>query len=261
MPVLLRSSLVGATVACLAGPAVARDFPSAENGMLGVADVPTFASPRPVPTPRGLEDGAPWTITCYDYPGGWRVKQLNGDGKGNLVVSVQALRAGSRPPACGAQDDPGEKVVSRQGRFVVGSRGGFVILTGTDGWRYVVFDAASGRQVFQDEVEDQKVLSFQVVGDVATMSYVRHVAGPCSLLTGGAACWPRFVREARLPAEVARMGMPTAACEATFRARSQGDPAGRDDYKVLTYAATVTFDRGGRTTVVSRGDPGCSYEP
>ena len=245
--------------ASLPGAVAAADYPSAENGMLGVVDIPSFGKPRSIPTPRGLEGGAPWTITCYDYPG-FRVKEMVGDGKGEIVVSTETTRAGAIKPVCGAQDDPGERVLPK-GLGLTGGRGGFAVFGINDASTLFFYDAASGKQVYTDNVENSKVLSFQVAGDVATMAYVRHVSGPCPLLTGGAACWQRFVREAKLPAEVARMGPPSASCETASRAVDPAEGMKREDYKVLTYVATVTFDRTGHSAVLSRANLGCSYDP
>ena len=254
-----RLVIAATALVCLSGAAIAADYPSAENGLLGVVDVPSYGKPRSVSTPRRLESGAPWTITCYDYPG-YRVKQLVGGGKGDLVASMEITPAGARLPVCGTQDDPGEKLVA-PGLFMTGARGGFVIFTINDAPTHFFYDAASGKQVYKDEIEGGKVLSFQVTGDVATMSYVRHVSGPCPLLTGGASCWQRFVKEAKLSAEIARMGPPSASCEAASRGPDGPSGLKREDFRVLTYVATVTFYRNGHSTTVSRSNIGCSFDP
>ena len=248
---MIASLRLAATVAmpCLSARAMAETDPTAANGLLGVLDTPSTRLPRQGPTPRGSA-GSPWTIACFDYPG-YRVKALVG-GEGDDIVSTQVLPPGTRPPPCGPQDDPGEKVISRQNYFFAGAKGGFAMLVSPEGYGIQIDDVASGKQVYRDTADYTKVRRFDVVGDTATITYTRYVAGPCPVLTEGPACVQRFVRESKLPPELAQTGAPMSACEAAYQHQGPNPTLKREDFTVLTYIATVKVDRTGRSTTLSR---------
>ncbi len=62
-------------------------------------------------------------------------------------------------------------------------------------------------------------------GDKLDLGFVRVLYVPCSLVIDGAACWNRFVRAAKLPAEIARREPPVQACASAY-ARTTGSRQG-----------------------------------
>lgn len=232
--------------------------PSPLNGQNGILDTPTSFEERPARAPRGT--GGPdeeWRITCLHFPG-YTIKSLESPGnKGAVTVSTQPT--GPAAPRCGAQDDPGEKVVA-SGFYLVGARGGFVVTRSTDGYDFSIDDALTGRRLYSDYAWQIEAAEFSVRGDVLTIAYKRALVAKCSLLTGGAACWAQVARDAKLPAEIARMPAPVTACEKSYQ-RFAGGEGYRSDPSVVTYQATITVDRSGRSIVLSRSGLSCEPQP
>ena len=243
---------------CMSAQAMADTDPGAANGLLGVLDTPSTSPPRRLSTPHGLKGQAPWTIACFDYPG-YRVKALVGHDEGDDIISTQVVPPGAQLPVCGPQDDPGEKIISKQWYWFAGAKGGFAILASPEGYAIQVYDAQSGKQVYKDTGDYASIRHFDVVGDTATFIYTRHVNGPCSVLTGGKACLRRLINESKLPPEIAQIGAPMAVCEAAFQHQGPGPTVSREAFTVLTYVAKVKVDRTGRNTTLSRTELACSF--
>jgi hypothetical protein len=245
--------LVASTSASAATPTA-----SPLNGQNGVLDSPTSFEERPARAPRGM--GGPdedWRITCLHFPG-YTIKSLESPGnKGAVVVSAQPT--GPAAPRCGAQDDPGEKVIAN-GFYLVGARGGFVVTESTDSYDFSIYDAFTGRRLYADTASWIYQADFSVRDDVLTLAYTRAVVAKCSLLTGGAQCWAQVARDAKLPAEIARMPSPVAACEKSYQALA-GTKDYRSDPSVVTYLATITVERSGRSAVLSRSRLSCEPQP
>ena len=250
--------IVAAAFLCLSASALAAPDPDVTNGLLGVLDTPTTQPPRQVPTPRGLQGRPPWKITCFDYPG-YRVKTLSGDDEGDSLISAQVLAPGARPPICGPQDDPGEKMISKTWLYFEGAKGGFLVLISPEGYLIQIYDAIGGKQVYKDTANYTEIRSFDVAGDTATITYTRHEDGQCSVLTGGGACWQHFVREAKLPAEFATLEAAKKACTTEFQRQSPGPRVPPESFSILTYLAKVTVDRNGHSTTLSRSNLGCTF--
>lgn len=227
------------------------------NGRNGALDSPTSFEKKPARAPRafgGPDDG--WTITCLYFPG-YTVKSLEGPDKGAVVVSTQPTNPAG-PPRCGAQDDPGEKVIG--GGYLVGARGGFVVTEPPDGYDFSIYDAFTGRRLYGDTSSWIYQADFSVRDDVLTLAYTRAVVAKCSLLAGGARCWAQVARDAKLPAEIARMPPPVAACENSYRADA-GSQGYKSNPSIVTYLATITVDRSGRSLVLSRSRVSCEPQP
>ncbi len=233
--------------------------PSPSNGENGVLDTPTSFETRPARPPQGWGKwGDEWTITCLHFPG-YTIKSLESPGnKGAVFVSSQATGAAGAP-RCGEQDDPGEKVITDR-YYLVGARGGFLVTESADGYEFSIYDALSGHRLYADTSAWIYRAQFSVRDDVLTLSYTRAVAAKCSLLTGGPSCWAQITRDSKLPGEIARMPPPIAACEKSYRDTS-GSLNDRSGFSLVTYLATITIDRSGRSAVLSRSNLSCEPQP
>lgn len=229
------------------------------NGYGGVFERPAHTERHPVPRrPADLPQNAAPSITCLQYAS-MTVKELDYEGKGDAIVSIAPRRGSVPSPPCGTQDDPGERVISKEGRYFEGARGRFVQLHPSDGYGFFIFDSATGRQIFSDGNYGLAPTRFDVIGDVLTLSYARVVEARCSLLAEGAACWRQTARDAHLPAEIAQQPPPLAACAENYKRESQGSSPDqmRADPSVVTYDVTLNLTAEGRSTVLSRGALGC----
>lgn len=241
----------------LAGGAGAQDVDPARYAPL---DPPLRTQQVSIPQPR--DPNGPGRLTCFFYPD-TTVKLLDLNEIGARAISVTPVTAGRPLPPCGKQDDPGEVLLKEgQGSGFGGMVGGFVhtaYVDGHDGTTFRIYDARSGRLLYTDRTASVsgQMERASVAGDVLTLGYTRAVAGPCSILGGGRACWSQFVREARLPPSVAA-SMP-GDCAANYAKGAGGlpGPIGAEDPSYIRYAVTMTLDRSGRAAVLSRGAASC----
>lgn len=94
-------------------------------------------------------------------------------------------------------------------------------------------------------------------GDTLDLGFIRVLNVPCSLLSGGAACWNRFAREAKLPAEIVRRGPPVQACASAYAGATGPVRVEASDPSVVAYSVAMTLSAAGTTIVLSRGELSC----
>ena len=201
-------------------------------------------------------------VRCYDYSA-MRVKVLDDGEKGGTLISATLYRSDARRPACGKQDDPGEKMLMNgEGRNFDGARGSFFQLGSVDsgpaGNAFSIDDGRTGRSLYEDNTTALNPTTFSVSEGVLTLGYRRGIGGTCSILTHGASCWTKIAKEAQLPPQVASQPPPVAACEAGYATFARaGEHPSRDDPSTVSYEVTVRIDGGEKPTVLSRGALQC----
>jgi hypothetical protein len=124
---------------------------------------------------------------------------------------------------------------------------------------FSIFDTVAVRKLYTDTVKLDGFTRFATGpgGDTLDLGFVRVLKVPCSLLSGGATCWTRFVREAKLPAEIARRGPPVQACASAYARATGPARVEASDPSVVAYTVAMTLSVAGTTTVLSRGELSC----
>ncbi|HKT89111.1 MAG TPA: hypothetical protein VJQ59_11770 [Candidatus Sulfotelmatobacter sp.] len=142
-------------------------------------------------------------LACYYYST-FTVKQYDEGQKGAEWLSIVPLSHA----ACTLTHSKGENVLTwREGSgYFWGAKDRYAIFTAPDGENgglpFAVFDAKTGRKVFEDAslsdyyqktVGIQNVFHISGVPDEATrLTYLRVVRGGCNLETGQADCWGKI---------------------------------------------------------------------
>jgi hypothetical protein len=189
-------------------------------------DHPLAEQTLSVPDPGGNPERA-LKIHCATYPT-FMVRDVHeGSDIGTTSVSVVPVTP-SAPAKCGVTQGPEAKELPAFGSMAAdGAVGRLLLLAWPDGANgatsFSIFDTVAVRKLYTDTVKLNGFTRFAVGpgGDTLDLSFVRVLNVPCSLLSGGAACWNRFVREAKLPAEIARREPPIQACASAY-ARAGG---------------------------------------
>jgi hypothetical protein len=229
----------------------------------GLLDRPLAEQTVAVPAQPGQPDQR-LTIHCVTYPG-FMVREIDADDYiGSIGISVIPVTA-SAPATCRVAKSPEARELRADGPLgFVGAAGRFLLLIWADGGNggtaFAVFDAASARKLYEDAVRDGlngfSRFSSGPGDDTLDLRYERFSNVPCSLAAGDTTCWSRFARQAKLPAEIARRGPPTAACAAAYAKRNL---RGKDltDPSVVSYPVVMILGVASRAKVVSRGELSC----
>ena len=139
-------------------------------------------------------------LTCYYYST-FTVKQYDEGQKGAEWLSIFPMSQA----ACTRVHSKGENVLTWNGYFW-GAKDAYVIFTAPDGEDggvpFAVFDAKTGRQVFEDSslleyyqktLQIKDVFRISGVADQTTqLNYLRVVRAGCNLKTGQADCWGKI---------------------------------------------------------------------
>lgn len=173
---MMRWILAGAM---LAGAAVA-----APN----VFDKPVSTKIVPLPPDPANPQAKP-KRSCFYYPG-FLVKEVDLGEKGADELSIAD---GASP--CTAKI-VGEKVVKDWSGYFLGVKSRFVFFNSDDGYDgglpFAVFDATSGKKLFEDSREGDAFRSVAVNKGELTMRYRRVFLAPCSLFADAKGCWKKI---------------------------------------------------------------------
>ena len=207
-------------------------------------------------------DETPSSLHCVTYSQ-FVVRELHsGDDIG--MESVALL---PRKPGAGCTTEPvaGERVLDHQGMQLWGAVGGFVLLIWPDGandaTEFAVFDAETGRKLHGDSMKDDDagLISAHLTPDRhgLELRLIRVVAGPCSLVTGGAACWARFAATPGIPADVAHRPAPAAACAQAYQKAKLLARRDQEDPSVVAFPLTVRISPDKPASLGPAGELSC----
>jgi hypothetical protein len=250
-------TLLAATYGLVAQGAVAASYvpdPVIDQHTLALFDKPMRFVRHVLPAAQDTS-GPAGVVRCYDFPT-FRVKELDNGQHGDDAISVTPLASAAVHPACGAQNDTGERVVKGgQSGYFIGAKGGFVYVMSTLGLDltpFMIVSAATGRAIYADSSVDLGPQAVSLQDDVLTLTYRRGLAGTCSIITGGEGCWRTLAQQSHLAKAVAARPAPVEACKAAY---GKTDPT---DASVVSYPVVVSISLSGRATVRSRGALACA---
>ena len=135
-------------------------------------------------------------LACFTY-NEMRVRQLDLGEVGATVLAILPLKPGAKAPACQKTKAPGEIVIDGKGwgGYFKGVKGRYVPFDADDGTNgglgFAVFDGHDGRKLF-DDLAVGDLHSAEAGADGLRLRYRRAVAGPCSMIGGGADCWTKI---------------------------------------------------------------------
>ena len=139
-------------------------------------------------------------IRC-SYFAGIMIKEWDEQEIGDKEISYVPAPGSAKPP-CQKASLPGERKlpVSDLTVYFLGYAGDAIFLGDADGANgtigFFVFDPKSGKQRFTDTTKlDSKFASIANDNGTLKLGYVRALTGPCSVVTDGADCWPKFVQQ------------------------------------------------------------------
>lgn len=160
-------------------------------------DLPLKTVKVPLPRDPDNPQSKP-KVTCAYYRD-FMVKEVDLGEEGADQLSILPAPA----VTCQRANAKGEKVVSANdwSGYFAGVRGGYVVFTGDDGWNggmgFAVFDAHSGRKLFDDAYKTRfKALEASSGGLV--LHYRRVYAAKCSLRADPNGCWAAIRRDTGL---------------------------------------------------------------
>lgn len=150
------------------------------------------------------------------------VKEIDEREMGDSQISYVPRKPGEASPACRRAMLPSERVLPLNGATVYfqGFAAGTIFLTEADGSNgtlpFSAYDPATDRLRFEDAMKlGTKFTSIAADGDKLRLHYTRAVAGKCSVVTDGDACWTTLARQTSLPVT------PAPACRAGYEQASR----------------------------------------
>ena len=181
-------------------------------------------------------------VTCAYYRD-FMVKEVDLGEEGADQLSILPNPAAT----CQRANAKGEKVISASdwSGYFGGARGGYVVFTGDDGWNggmgFAVFDAHSGRKLFEDAYKTRFKALDATPGSLV-LKYRRVYAAKCSLQADSSGCWGAIRRETGLE------GARGPDCSADYAREARRTPKFaaqvRNDPTVVEYDVTVAIQAG-----------------
>ncbi len=182
--------------ALLAPPASAATAPST------VFDAPTDTKTMTLPAAKGA---AQTKLTC-SYYAHFMVKEVDEGEVGAAQLSIVPGDA-THKPVCQRKNVAGEKIVKADdwGGYLKGVKGDDVFFDAEDGVNgalgFAVFDSTA-KKLFEDSALGG-FHSLALDGATLTMRYQRSVAGACSVMKDGPACWAKIAAATHVAASPA----------------------------------------------------------
>jgi hypothetical protein len=184
------------------------------------------------PTPyMPRSSGARIKLSCSYYPA-FMVKQLDDEGqKGTQWVTIVPILEGNAP-LCKRSHIHGERYLERDGWVFSGSKNQLLFLAAPDGINggmpFRILNWKNGRTLFQDSVlfaSGKADWAFtNTPSGIMSLSYLRLVAGDCSIAKEGASCWVKFRQKFGLP--LTEVPTCTGYRNDTEKKWTVGDPGG-----------------------------------
>ncbi|MGA3011430.1 MAG: hypothetical protein ABSD72_14320 [Terracidiphilus sp.] len=143
-------------------------------------------------------------VRCNFYPG-FVVKELDLKQEGDEWISIAPISA-SNPPPCTQENSGNEIVIKPQdwSGYFAGVKGNFVFLNAEDGFNggypFGIFDASTGKKLFEDSRESGKEEKLRFVSDGRglVLRYQRIDVAECSIPEKKGECWEQIMRKAGL---------------------------------------------------------------
>ncbi|MES2984373.1 MAG: hypothetical protein V4735_04200 [Pseudomonadota bacterium] len=243
--------------------------------VISVFDTPAQVKRLTVATDAGTNE----EVDCFYYRD-FMVKQVDAHEKGAAQLSFLPIRVGDRLPECQRSNLNNEQVIpaTEWSGYFTGAKGSYAFFDADDGVNgsmgFAIYDAKNATKRFQDFTKGN-LQSLTVSGDTLTMRYMRAYPAPCSVVTGGEACWAQIVEETKLPETATAPDCAASYTSANnylarARCRSEKGPAcykrelaaiatqtSSDTPSMIGYPASVTLS-GSRSDITPEpGKPSC----
>ena len=191
------------------------------------------------------------------------IRETQTDSPGFGPSYVVRPSAGGLRPACRAALASRHTKLNMQAQALLGRKGPYAVFEATDApdaEPFTIWRLSDGQKLYSD----QKSLSATTTsaagieavgleGDTLRLRYLRYYDARCSLLTEGAACWARAMREGHFANVVTTQAPPIANCRSVYA--TAGVAAGFTS--AIVYVVEITVTIAGKVTVLSRGPIGC----
>jgi hypothetical protein len=141
-------------------------------------------------------------LRCYFYSS-FAVKELDLKQQGDEWISIVPISA-SNLPSCAQEHSNNEIVIKDWSGYFDGVKGNFVFLNADDGYNggypFGVFDAATGKKLFEDsrELGKEEKLRFVADGKGLILRYQRIDVAECSIPQKKSECWEEIKRKTGL---------------------------------------------------------------
>ncbi len=226
---------------------------SPEDGDVATAfDPPVSVDNVDLPANKDNPDARP-AVNCYRFKG-FAVKEVDlGE------VGAEKLAFMSENGTCereGADEKPVKDPVAG---YFLGAKGNLVFFQAADGMNggmpFVVFDATSGRKLFEDAFEGADFDKIEVDGTKVTLDYTRTFSADCSLyLDPGKACADKIKSATGIST-----GLPD--CAAAYDEEKKRTPDYAKEIQelpsVIAYPVTLTYDGTKASYAAREGDMAC----
>jgi hypothetical protein len=177
-------------------------------------------------------------VRCYIYSN-FMVKELDLKQLGDEWISIAPVSA-SNPPPCAQEHGDNEIVIKYPDwtGYFAGVKGNLVFLNAEDGFNggypFGVFDAATGKKLFEDsrELGKEEKLRFVSDGKGSVLRYQRIDVEECSIPLKKSECWEEVMRKTGLKYQP----MPVCA--------GYGNNIDQNDHSVVSYPVEVTLQPG-----------------
>lgn len=241
---------------------------------------------RPLQTRRVVVGPSPAThgekkeVRCYTFAH-VMVKEIDAGEIGDEQISLLPVTSPTDHPPCQANNVANEHVIPSQSwsGYFHGAKDDYVVLSAEDGVNgglgFSVYRGADPTSLFQDSVKlAHDHVRFQSIAGEAgglRLRYTRVYTAPCSVQTGGAACWARIADATHLPSTPspdcaagylrAKQELAAARCEIAHRKTAacikqeiDGMQADGASPSVIGYDADVLI-RPAQTSIQPAGGP------
>ena len=175
-------------------------------------------------------------LSCY-YFKGFMVKELDLKELGDEWIAIAPDEDSSMLP-CTQEHGKGEIVIQNWTGYFAGVKGNLVFLNAEDGFNggypFGVFDAATGKKLFEDSRELGKEEKLRFVSDKkgSVLRYQRIDVAECSIPLKKSECWEEIMRKSGLKSQP----MPVCA--------GYGGNIDETDPSVVSYPVEVALQPG-----------------
>lgn len=193
-------------------------------------------------------------ITCTRYAD-LVVRQRDTDSSDPDDAILIPVKAGSSID-CKRAPGPEAHKIEVSGMIFMGRNGTFLFFEEADTngiFPFVVFDAGTGRKLFEDASGYDGIDTFANENGTLKLGFRRAVRVDCSIPKQGAACWTRILREEPVPQPVAALAAPIKACADAYRS----DKAPKDSESIVSFDVRLVWTGGGPLEVQASGPLRC----
>ena len=203
-------------------------------------------------------------LRCHWY-GDLMIRETQTDSPGFGPAYVVYGNAGGARPVCRSAPTARDTKLNLQEQTLLGRKGPYVVFEPTDTpsgpEQFIILHLLDGKQVYGDRRSDVAVngkaggiSAVALEGSALRINFMRSYDAQCSLITDGAACWAKTMRDGHFARAIASQAPPIPDCVRSYKGAAGVKPS---DSSTIVYDVDMTVTPTGKVDVLSRGPVGC----